>query len=91
MSRPAVPSRARVDCFGVGGAGVGEKLAVDGVGDASLEAAHGFHGGLAGGELAPVVGPAGRVVPQLHERGDVKDVVHPAVPGPGEPVADLLS
>jgi hypothetical protein len=42
--------------FGVGGAGVGEKLAVDGVGDATLEAAHGFHPGLARGEFAPVVG-----------------------------------
>ena len=28
-------------------------------------------------------------MPQLHERGDVEDVVHSAVAGAGEPVADL--
>ena len=47
--------------------------------------------GLAGGELASVVGAALGVVAELDDRGDVDDVVHPPVPGPGEPVSDLLT
>jgi hypothetical protein len=51
-----VPSRARADLFGrldrrgwlLAGLGVGEELAVDGVGDPVLEAAHGFQVRLAG-------------------------------------------
>jgi len=38
---------------------VGEELAIDGVGDAPLEAAQRFECGLAGRELAPVVGRPG--------------------------------
>ena len=47
--------------------------------------------GLAGGELAPVVGPAGGVEADLVDGGDVDDVVGLAVAGPGEAVADLLA
>ena len=50
-----------------------------------------FELGLAGGELAPVVGPALGVEADLADRGDVDHVVHPPVPGPGEPVPDLLA
>ena len=44
-----------------------------------------------GGELAPVVGPAVGVQTDLADRSDVDQVVHPPVPGPGEPVPDLLT
>jgi hypothetical protein len=47
-----VPSRIRsilLPC-------VGDELAVDDVGQAAFEAAQGFHGCFAGGELATVVG-----------------------------------
>ena len=46
---------------------------------------------LAGGSLAPVVGPALGVEAELGDRGDVDHVVHPPVPGPGEPVPVLLT
>jgi hypothetical protein len=84
-----VPSRARVFALGGGALGVGDEVAVDDVGQASFEAAQGFHRGLAGGELASVVGAALGVVAQLHDGGDVDDVVDPAVAGAGEAVADL--
>jgi hypothetical protein len=86
-----VPSRARVFALGGGALGVGDEVAVDDVGQASFEAAQGFHRGLAGGELASVVGAALGVVAQLHDGGDVDDVVHPAVAGAGEAVADLFA
>ena len=57
LRRPAVPSRTRLHGFGLRRPGVGEELSVDGVGDPALEAPHGFHPGLARGELATVVGP----------------------------------
>ena len=47
-----MPSRARANLRLVGGAGVGDQLPVDGIGDPSFEAAHGFHPGLGLGELA---------------------------------------
>jgi hypothetical protein len=49
-----VSSRTRPRLLGVGG-----QLPVDDVGQSSLEAAQGFHWGLAGGGLAPVVAAAG--------------------------------
>jgi hypothetical protein len=61
---------------------VGEQLPVDGVGDPSLQAAHRFGAGLAGGQLAPVVGPAFGVEADLSRGGDVDHVVHPPVRGP---------
>jgi hypothetical protein len=86
-----VPSRARVFALGGGALGVGDEVAVDDVGQASFEAAQGFHRGLAGGELASVVGAALGVLAQLHDGGDVDDVVDPAVAGAGEAVADLFA
>jgi hypothetical protein len=82
-----VPSRARffLDL------GVGCELAVDGIRQAAPQAAHCFHGGFPGGELAPVVGAACSVVAELDDPGDVKDMVEAAVPGAGEPVADVLA
>jgi hypothetical protein len=71
--------------------GVGEELAVEGVGDPALEAAQRFELGLAGRLLAPVVGPAVGVEADLADCGDVDHVVHPAVPGSGEAVAVLLA
>ena len=52
LSRPAVPSRARL----FGGVCVGHQLSIDHVGESPFEAAQGFQRRLAGGELAPVVG-----------------------------------
>ena len=47
-------------------------------------------GGLAGGDLAPVVGAAFGVVAELDDGHDVQHPVDPPVPGPGQPMA-LLS
>ena len=75
--RPGVPSRARTALW----LGVCHQLPVDGVGEAAAQAAHGFHRGFPGGELAPVVGVACGAVAQLDDPGDVEDVVEAAVPG----------
>jgi hypothetical protein len=95
MSRPAVPSRIRLTRgSGVaegGSAGVGEELAVDGVGDPSLEAPHGLEMGLAGGAFASVVGASFGVEADLGGGRDVQHVVDLAVPGAGEAVSDLLA
>src|SRR5665647_293349 len=95
LRRPAVPSRARAitlwradEC---GSCGVGEELAVQGVGDPPLETAQRFKLGLPGGLLAPVVGPAVGVEADLADRGDVDHVVHASVPGPRKPVTVLLT
>ena len=60
-----MPSRTRANSLAraseVRSFGIGEELSVEGVGDPALEAAQGFKWGLAGGELASVVGPAGGV------------------------------
>jgi hypothetical protein len=56
-----VPSRARL----FGSVCVGQQLSVDDVGESPFEAAQGFQRGLAGGELAPVVGAALGVAAQL--------------------------
>ena len=90
MRRPAVPSRTRLDSRDWCCHGVGEELAIEGVGDPTFQAPHRFEGLLALGALAPVVGPSVGVKPQLGDRGDVDDVVDPAVPGPGEPVPVVL-
>src|SRR5690606_23402781 len=80
-SRPAVPSRARLAHLPLDGLGVGEELAIDGVGDAALQAAQRLHRLLALGPLAPVVGPALGLETDLADRGDVDHVVGSAVPG----------
>jgi hypothetical protein len=64
--------------------------AVNDVGQASFQTPHGLHRRLARSELAVVVRPTFGVVADLHNRGDVQDVVHPPVPGAGEPVTVLL-
>jgi hypothetical protein len=81
-----VPSRARSSCVDVG-----DELLVDGVGDASLEAAQCLGWLLPGSSLAAVVGPAVGVEPQLGDRGDVDHVIDPPVPGSGESVPVLLT
>ena len=51
------------------------------VGESSFQAAHGFHGGLAGGLLAVVVVAADPGVAQLDGGHDVQDPVDLPVPG----------
>jgi hypothetical protein len=70
---------------------VGDELAVDDVGKPSFECPDGFHGGLAGGEFAAVVGTAVGVVAQLHDGHDVQHPVDAPVACPGEAVPLLLS
>jgi hypothetical protein len=60
-------------------------------GQPSFEAPDGFHGCLAGGELAAVAGAAFGVVAQLHDGHDVQYPVDAPVPGPREPVTLLLA
>jgi len=72
-----VSSRARLDVLGVV-----DHLPVDDVGQPSFERTHGFHGGLAGGEFASVVGAAFGVVAQLDDGHDVQGAVDAPVPGP---------
>jgi|JI10StandDraft_1071094.scaffolds.fasta_scaffold208204_2 hypothetical protein len=54
---------------------------IQGVGDPALEAPHRLHVRFALGALAPVVDRTVGVQPQLGDRGDVDDVVDPAVTG----------
>jgi hypothetical protein len=68
-----------------------EHLPVDDVGQAPLEAAHGFHRGLTGGFPGVVVGASFGPVAQLDDGHDVQRPVDPAVAGAGEPVALLLA
>jgi hypothetical protein len=82
-----VSSRTR---FGPGHC-VGDELLEDCVGQASFEAAQGFHRGLAGGEFASVVGAAFGVVADLDDGHDVQDSVQATIAGPGQPVPDLLA
>ena len=70
---------------------VGDKLAVDDVGQTPFQAPQCLHRCLPGGELAAVVGAPLGVVTDLHDRGDVQDMVHPPVPGTGQAVAELLA
>jgi hypothetical protein len=74
MRRPAVPSRTRVNIDTRarvrGGFGVGDELAIDGVGDASFQAAHLLQRLLPDGQLAPVVAPAWGVQADLAGGGD---------------------
>ena len=91
LSRPAVPSRARVTGCAVSRLGVGDEASVEDVGEPSLQGAQCFHAGLAGSDFAPEVGAALRVVAQLDDRGHVQDVVHSPVPGPRQTVSDLFA
>jgi hypothetical protein len=82
-----VSSRARF----VWAVGVGGELSEDRIGQASFQAAQGFHRGLAGGEFPPVVGAAFGVVADLDDRHDVQDPVQAPVPGSGQVVPLLLT
>jgi len=70
-----VPSRARLLECGQAGGGVGDELAVDGVGQPAPQRAHRFHGGLGLLELAPAAGAPGGVVAELDDAGHVEHVV----------------
>ena len=71
---------------------VRDELVIDQVGQPPLEAPQRFLGGLALGPLPLVVEAAGRArVADLGDRHHVQGVVDPPVPGPGQPVADLLA
>jgi hypothetical protein len=70
--------------------GVVDELAVDGVGDASLEAAPGLLGGLGLLELAAVVDAAFGVEPDLRHGGDVQEGGS-AAGCLEEPVSDLFA
>jgi Tfp pilus assembly protein PilF len=73
-----VPSRARL-----ASGGVGDHLTVDDVGEPPFQAAHGFHGFLASGDFAVVVGAAFAVaVAELDDGHDVQRA-------PAESFADL--
>ena len=65
---------------------VGQELSVDGVADASFEAAECLSFAFTFGEFASVVATAGSVVTDLGDRCDVDGVVELPVPGSVEPV-----
>ena len=79
LRRPAVPSRARAitpwRAGEYGSCGVGEELAVEGVGDPALETAHRLHRFLALGALASVVGPTLGIETDLGNRGDLDHAI----------------
>jgi hypothetical protein len=81
-----VSSRARFRGLGVFG-----HLAAGDVGQPPFDAAQRFHAGLAGGQLAAVIGAAFGVVAQLHDGHDVQHPVDAPVPGPRQPVTLLLA
>ena len=72
-------------------AGVGAQFLVDGVADASFQAAHRFFAGLPFGLFGEVVGAAGCVVTDLTERGDVDRVVELPVAVRVQSMANLRS
>ncbi len=65
-----------------------EETAIDDVGEAALHAAHGLGGGLAGVDLAAVLGLAGSGRADLGQGDHVQRLVQLPVAGAGEPVAD---
>src|SRR5215472_5171687 len=87
---PRLPSRARRSAAGLCGlAGVGAQAGVDGVADPALEAAQGFLGCLALGDLLVVILAAVAVrVAELGDGGHVDGVVEAAVAALGQPVDD---
>jgi hypothetical protein len=86
QSRSRVPSRARLGCFSRLGPSVGRPHWT-----VVVQAAHCLHRALSPRELAPVVGAALGVVAELDDRHDVQDPVDAPVPGPGQPVALLIT
>src|SRR5947209_18402708 len=85
QSRPCLPSRTP-SCLV---RGVGAELSVDGVTDASFEAAHRFLARLPGSLFGEVLGAGGSVVRDLGQRGDVDRMVQLAVAVWVQPVTDL--
>jgi len=82
-----VSSRARP----FGGDDVADHGAVHHVGQASLQAAHGFVRGLTGGALPVAVGPAfGGSGAQLDGGHDVQDLVDVPVPAAGQSLAHVV-
>ena len=67
------------------------EVAVDDLGELSLEAAEGFCGGLVFGPFALVVGASGPGVHGLDAGGHVERVVERSVAGAREPVAGLFA
>lgn len=78
-------------CAAIDVAGVGDELFVDGVGQASFEAADGLLGCFAVGEFASVVGAALGVVVELDDGHDVQDSVDASVAGSGESMALVIA
>ena len=70
-------------------AGVGDEVAVDDVGEPSLERADCFFGGLAFGDFAVVVGATEGVVAELCDRDDVDRPVQLPVAALVEPVTNF--
>jgi hypothetical protein len=70
---------------------VSQQAPVDGVRQPAFQAAQGFLGGLALGQLALVVGLAGAGSADLDHGHHVQRVIQLAVPGPRQPVADDLA
>src|SRR4051812_43304481 len=66
---------------------VTDELSVDGVGEASFEAAQGFSVALAGCSLSSVVGPSWSVSADLGDGHGVQAAVELAVASTGEPMA----
>jgi hypothetical protein len=88
---PEYPSRTRLAHGFSGLVGVGDQMAEDCVGDAPLQTSQRLHRCLRLGELAAVVGAAFGVVTDLHDRGNVQQVIHPPAPRPRQPVVDVLA
>ena len=71
--------------------GVVDEVAEDDVGEPSFQGTHRLHGGLALGLAAVEVGAARSWIPELDGGHDVQGPVDLAVPGPREPVPDLVA
>jgi hypothetical protein len=70
---------------------IGQQAPVDGIRQPALQAPQRFLGGLALGQLAPVVDLAGAGPADLDHGHHVQGVIQLAVPGPRQPVADDLA
>ncbi len=83
--------RARLCAAAIDAVGVGDELFVDGVRQASFQAAEGFSRCFAVGEFASVVGAAFGVVAELDDGHDVQGPVDASVAGSGEAVASMVA
>jgi hypothetical protein len=71
--------------------GVSDHLVIDDVRQPAFEGAHRFAGCLPGGDFAVVVGAALGGVAELDDGHDVQHPVDLPVPGPRQPVPDLVT